>query len=84
MLIKPNRKSSPRTTLAPLALAVVLAMVLMPTPALAYLDPGTGSFVIQGIIAAIVGGGFAIKMFWGRIKSRLTGKPMTEDDDSDE
>ena len=81
MLIESNRKSSRR---APLALAMIMAVVLMPTPALAYLDPGTGSFVIQGIIAAIVGGGFAIKMFWSRIKTKITGKSMTEDDDSDE
>jgi hypothetical protein len=84
MLIVPNRKSSPRATLAPLALAVILALVLMPAPAMAYLDPGTGSFVIQGIIAAIVGGGFAVKMFWGRIKAKITGKTPTEDDDPDE
>lgn len=84
MLIEPNRKSSPRTTLAPLALAVIVAVVLMPAPAMAYLDPGTGSFVIQGIIAAIVGGGFAVKMFWGRIKAKITGKTPTEDDDPDE
>lgn len=76
-----KRKSS---RLAPLALTVIMAMVLMPTPALAYLDPGTGSFVIQGIIAAIVGGGFAVKMFWGRIKAKITGKTPTEDDDPDE
>ncbi len=84
MLIEPKRKSSPRATLAPLALAVILALVLMPAPAMAYLDPGTGSFVIQGIIAAIVGGGFAVKMFWGRIKAKITGKTPTEDDDPDE
>ena len=84
MLIEPNRKSSPRATLAPLALAVIVALVLIPAPAMAYLDPGTGSFVIQGIIAAIVGGGFAVKMFWGRIKAKITGKTPTEDDDPDE
>jgi hypothetical protein len=61
-----------------------LVLLLLPSPALAYIDPGTGSFVIQGIIAAIVGGGFAVKMFWGRIKAKITGKTPTEDDDPDE
>ncbi len=79
-----NRKSSRRGSLAPLALAVALAMVLLPAPALAYIDPGTGSFVIQGIIAAVVGAGIAVKMYWHRIKSLLTGKSMDEDDDPDE
>jgi hypothetical protein len=71
-----------RALLFPLLLACLLMMV--PAAAYAYIDPGTGSFVIQGIIAAIVGAGFAIKMFWHRIKAFLTGKPMpTEADDED-
>ena len=63
---------------------IVMVLVLAPSAALAYIDPGTGSFVIQGIIAAVVGAGFAIKMFWHRIKSTLTGKPLPGDDDPDE
>ena len=78
------RKSSRPSSWASLALVMVLAVILMPTPALAYLDPGTGSFLIQGVIAVIVGAGFAIKMFWHRIKALFTGKPMIEDDDPDE
>ena len=35
---------------------VILALlILAPTPALAYLDPGTGSMIIQGNIGAIAG-----------------------------
>ena len=79
-----NQKSSRRYPLGPLALVAALVLVLLPSPALAYIDPGTGSFVIQGIIAAIVGAGIAIKMYWHRIKSALTGKPLSEDDDPDE
>ena len=30
----------------------------------AYLDPGTGSFIVQAIVAAIAGGLFMIKVFW--------------------
>ena len=71
-----------RALLFPLLLVCLL--VLAPASAHAYIDPGTGSFVIQGIIAAVVGAGFAIKMFWHRIKAFLTGKPMpTEADDED-
>jgi len=77
-------KSSPRRGLASRALITVVALILLPTPALAYIDPGTGSFVIQGIIAAVVGAGLAVKMFWHRIKSVFTGKPASEDDDLDE
>ena len=34
----------------------------------AYLDPGTGSYIFQILIAGLVGMGFAIKLFWGYIK----------------
>lgn len=66
-----------------LLLALSLATVAWPAPALAYIDPGTGSFVIQGIIAAIVGAGVAVRMFWGRIKGALTGRRTSFDEDDD-
>ena len=84
MLIESNRKSSRRYPLTPLALVVAVVLILLPSPALAYIDPGTGSFVIQGIIAAVVGAGIVVKMYWHRIKAALTGKPISEDDDPDE
>ncbi len=61
----------------------ILVLGLWPVPAHAYIDPGTGSFVIQGIIAAVVGAGFAIKMYWKRIISAITGKSQAEDDDDE-
>lgn len=33
-----------------------------------YLDPGTGSYVLQVLIAALVGLAFIIKTYWARIK----------------
>lgn len=35
----------------------------------AYLDPGTGSYIFQIIIATVIGGFFAIKLFWQKIIS---------------
>ena len=35
----------------------------------AYLDPGSGSYLFQILIASLVGAGFAVKMCWGYIKS---------------
>ena len=40
---------------------------------LAYLDPGTGSFILQMIIAFLVGASFFIKGFWRKIKTFITG-----------
>lgn len=56
------------------ALALIVAI---PTPAHAYLDPGTGSILLQGILAAIAGGLFTIKLWWARISgavARLFGR----------
>lgn len=40
----------------------------------AYLDPGTFSFVIQTLIAALVGALFVIKSYWVGIKNWFSGK----------
>lgn len=34
----------------------------------AYIDPGTGSLIIQVLIASFFGGIFLIKGFWGRLR----------------
>ncbi len=62
---------------------LALLFCLTPGTAFAYIDPGTGSFVIQGIIAGVVGAGIAIKMFWHRIKGALGGKTDLDEDDDD-
>ena len=36
--------------------------------AYAYLDPGTGSYLLQLIMAGILGGMLAIKMFWKNLR----------------
>lgn len=49
------------------------------TPAAAYLDPGAGSFILQMLIAGIVGALFTIKLYWYRFKTfvaRLFGKDI--------
>lgn len=38
-------------------------------PAYAYLDPGTGSALIQGLIAAIAAIGVTLKLYWHRLVS---------------
>ncbi len=41
---------------------------------LAYLDPGTGSIVIQALVGGILGGLLVIKLFWKKIFAFFTGK----------
>ena len=35
----------------------------------AYLDPGTGSIILQVVIGVAVGGLFTITLFWHRVKT---------------
>jgi hypothetical protein len=45
----------------------VLLSTIFPNNVYAYLDPGTGSYVLQLAIAALLGGLYAVKVFWKRI-----------------
>lgn len=48
----------------------------------AYLDPGTGSLIIQAVVGAVLGVGVLVKAFWGRIIG-LFGKSKKEVDSDD-
>lgn len=49
---------------------------------LAYLDPGSGSFILQLLIAGILGGLVALRMSWSKIKARFERKPEGSDEPS--
>ena len=61
-------------------LIVLLAPIIRPDM---YLDPGSGSFLIQLIIAGIVGAGFIIKAYWKKIKGLFNRSGAKEEDDSE-
>ena len=42
--------------------------------AYAYIDPGTGSMVIQVLIGNLVGLGIAIKVYWYKLKEKFMRK----------
>jgi hypothetical protein len=54
-----------------LLLCLLCLQVLLPSEAHAYLDPGTGSFVFQMIVASIVGAAVTLKMYWRQAKTFL-------------
>jgi hypothetical protein len=47
-----------------------------------YIDPGSGSYLVQAIIAAILGGLFYFKRIWFRIKIFFSGKKKEENPDN--
>lgn len=47
---------------------LLLVLCLLPIQnAHAYLDPGTGSYIIQILIGVALGAGYVLKVYWGRV-----------------
>lgn len=63
-------------------LVAMAASASLAQPVYAYLDPGTGSYVIQLLLAAIVGGLFAVKLYWRKLK-RLFHRSAVEEEGDD-
>jgi len=40
--------------------------------AYAYIDPGSGSLVLQIILGALVGFGITLKVYWHRLKEKFS------------
>lgn len=51
---------------------------------LAYLDPGSGSFLIQLLIAALLGAGIALRASWSKVKKYFGIKSEVDEDAEDE
>lgn len=51
-----------------------VGLMLFVKSANAYLDPGTGSMLLQGLIAAIAGGLVALRLYWSKIKRLFSTK----------
>ena len=60
---------------------VVAWVAIFPPKAYAYLDPGTGSLIVQSLIAAIAAVGFGLRHYWGRIRGWFH-KPSGENNSS--
>src|SRR3546814_4628731 len=60
--------------LATLRLTILsLSCLIVATgPAYAYLDPGTGSILLQGLIAGVAGGLVAARLYWSKLKHLLS------------
>lgn len=51
--------------------AIPLVLILLATPAFAYLDPGAGSAVLQGVLGALAAIAMVLKLYWHRILKML-------------
>lgn len=55
-------------------LVTFIVLSLLSAPAFAYIDPGSGSAIMSAIIGLFVAIGIAVKTYWYKLKSLLTGK----------
>lgn len=58
------------------AISLVLIFV---TPAFAYLDPGTGSAVLQGLLGVLAAIAVALKLYWHKLLRLLGIRKKLED-----
>ena len=61
---------------------IIVLLLLMFTDAVAYLDPGTGSMLLQVILGGIAAVGVAIKLYWHKLRAAfgMSRKEETEDE----
>ena len=64
------------------AIAIWIGAVLVSTNAHAYLDPGTGSIVLQALAGGLAGVAFLLKLYWKKLKT-LFGRSGTGADHPD-
>ena len=62
----------------------VIVITLSVEPAYAYLDPGTGSMLLQVILGGVAAVAVALKLFWYKIRAAigLSKKPDAGDETS--
>lgn len=48
-------------------LIAVVVFAALSTPAYAYIDPGSGSMIVQGVLAAIAAIALTAKLWWHRL-----------------
>lgn len=56
---------------------MILGCTAAAGPSYAYLDPGTGSIILQSILASIAVALGVLRLYWYRLKAFLSGKSST-------
>lgn len=57
---------------------LLCGLLLASQSAWAYLDPGTGSMIIQGIVAGVTGVAVVVRLYWAKVKSYFAGESPYE------
>ena len=54
------------------SLTCIAILIIFPTKAFAYLDPGTGSIILQAILGFIAATIASISIYWAKFKSLIS------------
>jgi uncharacterized membrane protein len=57
----------------------LMAVLILTTPAYAYLDPGTGSILLQALIGGIAASVTVVSMYYQRIKAYFSGQSVSKE-----
>ncbi|MCC6742274.1 MAG: hypothetical protein IT175_00290 [Acidobacteria bacterium] len=49
----------------------------------AYIDPGSGSFILQVVVGTLLGASVAAKMYWARLRAFFGNRKERNDGDAD-
>jgi len=60
---------------------LTVILILAAADVLAYLDPGTGSMLLQVILGGIAAIGVAIKLYWHKLRAALGMAKKTDPED---
>ena len=63
-----------------LVVVSLLLAVLMPRPSHAYLDPTSGSILLQVLLGGLAGAALAMRLFWHKILAWFSGRKRDHDD----
>ena len=65
-------------------ICILTGSLLLATDAWAYIDPGAGSMLLQGLLAAIAAGFVAAKLYWHKVKTFLFSRGQRSKASADE
>lgn len=60
---------------------ISLLCITASTPVYGYIDPGTGSLIIQSVIGAIAAVGITLKLYWHKLKVYFFSRTNNTDDE---
>jgi hypothetical protein len=63
-------------------LIALLLTVLYPRASWAYIDPGTGSILLQAILAGTAAAAVVVRAYWTKLKAFFSGGPKSTTTDN--